>query len=219
MNKKIVLLNGPIGSGKDFIADALVQTIGGVKKQFKEQLYVATAEFFGIGLEDFKTLAQDRALKEEPLPLLGCTRGQFLELHEYLGVAFFCAEERILLSGFTEYCFSPREAMIFVSELIQKPNFGDDVFGIAAAESMEEGFNYVSDSGFKEEAQVQIDTFGAENVLLVKIEREGATFEGDSRSYIDLPIPTLVLDNNRDISCVVGDILGFLLANWGYNLC
>ena len=59
MNKLAVVLNGPPGSGKDTLAEAM-SVYGYTPRSFKEQLYVDTAQHFGVELEAFKREAQDR---------------------------------------------------------------------------------------------------------------------------------------------------------------
>lgn len=84
---------------------------------------------------------------------------------------------------------SPREAMIWVSEDVMKPKFGDDVFGKIAAKAVDctpEDVEFItfSDSGFASEAKVLVDQYGAENVYLVRIYADGCDFVGDSRGLI-----------------------------------
>ncbi len=101
---------------------------------------------------------------------------------------------------------TPRKAYIHASEVAMKPLYGADIFGKVLVRRQEqlvgeapmEGFA-ISDSGFAAEAQPVIDRWGAHNCFLIRIQasRRGCTFDGDSRSYIDLPgIATLDLDNN-----------------------
>lgn len=72
-----------------------------------------------------------------------------------------------------------------MSENVIKPSFGKDAFGKAFVNSLpEEGIVFVSDSGFPEELQPVIDHVGSDNVLVVRIQREGCSFEGDSRDYL-----------------------------------
>lgn len=100
---------------------------------------------------------------------------------------------------------SPREAMIWLSEEVMKPNFGQDVFGrnFVHRARAESGQRFaVSDSGFVTEAQAVLDQFGAANCLLIRIERPGHNFEGDSRSYISLPCTTIDLCNDRDLDAL-----------------
>lgn len=206
MSKTIVLLSGPPNSGKGFLAEHLIKRLGGVEKEFKASLYQHTAAYFGVDLDWFKIMTTDRIIKEIPLGQLMLPPREYIDLKMLLGqsgVAFDSQKSMI----------SPREAMIFVSELVYKPKEGEDYFGLQAANTMEEGNNFVSDAGFAEEAEVQVTEFGVEDVLLVRIHREGTTFEGDSRDYLDLDylgVSTLDVDNNRDISEVVSDIAEFM---------
>lgn len=209
-SKKIVLLNGPVLSGKGFIANALIEELGGVEKEFKEELYRATAEVFDVDLRWLKGVAKGRKSKEQPFKCLCMGNGEAKSLYSYLGKDY--------THKGAAYSASPREALIFTSEILYKPYYGDEYFGIKTSEKMEEGYNYVSDSGFKEEALVQVDKFGVDNVLLVRIHRDGCEFSSnDSRSYIDLSdvgVATLDLDNNRDIKEVVNDIKVFMEENF-----
>lgn len=82
--------------------------------------------------------------------------------------------------------FSPRGAMIYVSETVIKPNFGKDYFGLCAAENMEShGIYFFSDGGFEEEFKPVYDECEG-NMLIIRLHRERCDYkeEGDSRSYI-----------------------------------
>lgn len=210
MSKKIVLLNGPLGCGKDFLADHLIQKLGGVKQQFKEALYIHTAENWGIPLEVFKSWATDRELKEERNPRLKLEWIDWVKLCDYLG-----REEKGFFSPIVN--LSPRDAMIYTSELIYKPKYGEDYFGRYTGDliaNSEEELHYVSDSGFREEASTLVSMFGADSVKLIRIHREGCKFSPqDSRNYVyldDLNVASLDLDNNRDVEFVLEDIMEFI---------
>jgi hypothetical protein len=97
---------------------------------------------------------------------------------------------------------SYREAQIKLSELYAKPLFGLDIFGRLFIERVYNGYAraiknevitqddvlvvLVPDSGFVVEAEPVVAEFGARNVALFNIYREGHSFEGDSRSYLSL---------------------------------
>lgn len=70
-NNYVVLLNGPPGSGKDFIGKILSDEFGGVVRRFKEELYEHTSDYYGVSFEWFVDIASDRILKEMPCELLG----------------------------------------------------------------------------------------------------------------------------------------------------
>lgn len=90
---------------------------------------------------------------------------------------------------------TPREALIHVSEIVIKPNFGFDYFGKAAAKSIHEGkVNAFSDGGFLQELEPVVDRIGAENVYVVRVHRPGYNFNIDSRNYL----------KNEDLSTLIG---------------
>lgn len=81
---------------------------------------------------------------------------------------------------------SRRQALIHVSEDIIKPKHGASYFGIMLANSMNADTDYcISDSGFVEELTPLINTFGAENLHIIQLFREGCTFSNDSREYMN----------------------------------
>lgn len=110
--------------------------------------------------------------------------------------------------------YSPREALIFTSENVYKPTYGQDYFGKYTTSKLEEGYNFVADSGFKIEAEVVTDHVG--KVLLVRIYRDGCTFEGDSRNYINLDhkgTPSLDLYNNGTLEEARDTVIRFMEDN------
>ena len=92
-----------------------------------------------------------------------------------------------------------RQFYIHVSENVMKPLFGIDIFGRLAVEYIKnttQKITTISDSGFPDEAMPVVEHFGLDNVFLIRIHRNGCDFQGDSRSYIDLPIKSVDIDNN-----------------------
>lgn len=78
-----------------------------------------------------------------------------------------------------------REALIYVSEEIIKPNYGKDYFGKKSADEMQEYLSYCfSDGGFLEEILPIINKFGVEKLTLIQLTRQGCDFSSDSRRYI-----------------------------------
>lgn len=156
--RKIVFLNGPKDSGKDYLGKVAAEHFEGATAQFKEALYTHTADLFGVEYGWLVSVANDRTFKEMP---------------------------HANLQG-----YSPREALIFTSENVYKPIFGKDYFGNKTLEYIEEfcgDIVFITDSGFREEAETVVKAFGAENCLLVNLYREGRKFdETDSRGYINL---------------------------------
>jgi hypothetical protein len=85
---------------------------------------------------------------------------------------------------------SPRDFLIFVSEVMTKPNFGKDFFGKKAADSIsigdfERGVVF-TDSGFIEETLPIINEFSGNNIYIIQFTGQGFNdFEGDSRNFIE----------------------------------
>ena len=78
-----------------------------------------------------------------------------------------------------------RQAMIIVSEDIIKPTYGDGYFGKLVVEDMKEDHDFCfSDSGFVSEVDQIINKFGKDEVIFIRLYRDGSNFSNDSRRYI-----------------------------------
>lgn len=173
----IFLLNGPPRSGKDTAAKYLEQRYSGKLLKFAEPIKRAvTAIYHGGNRAEFDKYDTPE-LKDTPQAV-------------YFG----------------KTC---REVQIAVSENFLKPFHGDKgIFGkILALEidrqlpRYQEGPYFISDSGFRGEAEILVDKYGSCNVFLVRIHRESHSFKGDSRDYItlkDLGVQEFDLDNIED---------------------
>lgn len=96
---------------------------------------------------------------------------------------------------------SPREAAIAFSERAMKPLFGHDIFGQVLARKIAlhtPDVALITDSGFLEEAQPVFDSVGLDMCLAIQVRRPGLTFEGDSRSYWDIPAPGVLMEVDND---------------------
>lgn len=156
---RVVLLNGPPRAGKDFAAAAIIREFHGAGLvKFAGPLKRATHEAFGL---TDRADAHYENCKDEPHPDFGD--------------------------------LTPRAAYIAMSEQGIKSAFGHGHFGRAAVNRMRNLYSrglqlaVVSDSGFVGEALEVVKAFGPENVLLIQLFRDGYSFKGDSRSYINLP--------------------------------
>lgn len=183
----IVLLNGPPRSGKDAIADMIC-----------------------ANNKSFTKLRFKDALVES----VSKSYNVSTELIELLLV-----DERTKEHPLPEFNgLTCRQAMIDESENKIKPKWGKAYFGLATASKMNLDSNYVlSDAGFMEEAQVLIDEFGLDNIVLIQIERAGCDFSNDSRSY--LPVENFKysarLTNNKTIEDFYEKVTDFLdLVEW-----
>lgn len=95
------------------------------------------------------------------------------------------------------------ETQINFSEVWAKDFFGVRVFGNLASRKIETSASKLfvcSDCGFDYEVTPLLKYIGVSNTLLLKLSRAGKSFEGDSRSYIDLPgVTTIAIENNGSI--------------------
>jgi hypothetical protein len=197
---KIILLNGVKSTGKDSAIHHL-RSLGYplVRREAKGKLHELTMAFFCIQPERYWEIYEDRVLKEAPLLEFRIRLSQE-DLDNLEGILnetlIDCpSEER------STFILSLRQAMIYISELVMKPKFGENYFGVARAKDIVDG-EVATDSscGFIEELPPLIERLGQDNILLIRVHREGATFEGDSRNYI----PDGVIDNTVDVQSVYG---------------
>ena len=104
----IIVLNAPPSSGKDHIADLLLEAIpNSHHREVKEMLFSVAIKAAGVTPQLWNAL-YDRHYKEDPCPFL-------------------------MIDG---KHVSPREWMIHCSENLIKPIFGEDAFGKAAVASL-----------------------------------------------------------------------------------
>jgi hypothetical protein len=197
------LFNGVKSVGKDE-AITYLRSLGYplVRREAKGKLHALVQEFFCISPERYWEIYEDRYLKEKPLVEFTVlqTPAEKLELESVLGYRLtFTNGHRF--GEIRPTVLSVREAMIYVSEVICKPRFHSNYFGVARAKAIREDEIAVdSSTGFVEELPPLIERLGQENILLIRVHREGATFEGDSRNYI----PDGVITNTVDVNSVYG---------------
>lgn len=176
MKKKVILFNGAPNSGKDASASILKELFGyGSIHAFKDELYKATAKHYDVDLDHFVEIARDRVLKETKNRILVNNKGKTLLSRI---VSF-------VMNLFVNQGVSPRQALIHVSEDLIKPVHGNDYFGKQLANTItmsnQENF-YIPDSGFIDELRPLVEA-GFE-IYVIRIHREGCTFQNDSRSYM-----------------------------------
>lgn len=83
---------------------------------------------------------------------------------------------------------SPRTAMIALAEDYMKPVFGKAIFGEVMARQMSKAIwshAIVSGIGFDIEAYTIIQAFKGRQLECLSLFRDGCTFKGDSRNYLD----------------------------------
>lgn len=200
---RVILLNGPPESGKDTAAEMLKDELGWPAwvEKFARPVKEGCHGLFGIVDEVGRVLRHDafEKVKNEPN-------------YEFMGM-------------------SPRQAYIWYSEEVMKPKFGQAIFGNMAVINMLKKLNefresvrrgvvvdstpyfLISDSGFQSETDPVVTAFGACNVLLIRLYRDGKTFASDSRSYIEPPMVRKV----DVVNCGTGDFkkkLSDVVAAW-----
>jgi len=189
LRKRVVILNGPPDSGKDTLAEYCSQ-----------QSHTRYAKRTGVRRfkeELYRVAATLYCVDYEWLEAIANDRGQKEQTQPELGC-------------------SPREALIYTSEQVVKPHFGDEWFGKKAAASLDEGhIHYFSDGGFEAEMNPLLAEVGQANFLLVRLCREGRTFAGDSRRYIDEDLADNFYElNNTGTIDAVGDQLLGRVNSW-----
>ena len=181
---KVILLNAPALTGKDYAARYLKLATGGDVKEFKSRIFDIAIAMTGLSHTEFFTIYNNREKKEKP------------------HTKFFGK--------------SPREFMIWISEDVCKPEFGQDYFGVVASRgiSVIKGAIF-SDSGFPIEVAPIAEVVGASNVYVVRFTRGGIKFESnDSRDFLkecECPHGVNFLDLTND-----GTIEEFcnVITNW-----
>lgn len=208
--KTIILLNGAPASGKDTAALIMKNELhNGAHLSFKEELYKIAANYFGIDLEKFRSLATDRTTKDAPFKEL---------IRPDTGVL---ARLILWLVGLVRPTgLSPRQALIYVSEKIIKPKFGKDFFGVKLLEtinSVKSEIVYVSDSGFIDEIKPLVKA--GHKVIVFRLHRNGCNFEGDSRALLsdeeltELGVKFVDIDNNKGLKELSDDLFEAMVDN------
>ncbi len=174
MNTSVVLLNGPPLCGKDSGADYLYNHYMPCKAAKKE----------------FK-----KKLYDLVMTVYSVKPDRFWQIYN---------DRALKEQPLPEFDgLSVRQAMIKVSEEVIKPIYGKRYFGIAAARELEEGaINIFSDSGFIEEVEPIAEKIGKENILLIRIYRNGCEYTGDSRNYLPAAGNLFVADVSNDGSLI-----------------
>lgn len=80
-----------------------------------------------------------------------------------------------------------RQALISLSEHHMKERYGEDILGKLAwrhSRASSQKLFITSDSGFEVETRAIVQRASRHNCIAIRVHRDGATFEGDSRSFL-----------------------------------
>lgn len=169
---KLIILNGPPGCGKDTIASELLR-----------QNYVDAV----VSLKEpmFEILKSMMTAKEF---------NEFQVRYDNRETK----EARWPVIG-----MSPRQMMIHISENVVKPVFGKEQFGKIMSDKLPDGDLPIvcSDGGFPDEIRAMARS-GRHQIHIVRLYRNGYTFDGDSRNYISLDCE---FDNVTEVDVALSD--------------
>lgn len=177
---KLIIANGPPRSGKDTMCGLIREGITGhdlIPLSYKKTLYVGVARRYGLSAEAVFQMNDDTLIKDEPSSIFN---GK-----------------------------SVRQALIFESEEVIKKEYGPQGVAIQTFKLLEEEYGierlkkavlYCSDGGFNSELQAAYDYFDidVDQVYIVRMLREGTSFKGDSREFLNLPDIAISNDDSMD---------------------
>lgn len=168
MDSRIILLNGAPSSGKDAIASFLSDMFDYKHRYIAKPLVDLAISISGVSKHDWEIRYNDRKKNSKELPwskLGGLSQREFLKM---------IAEDWIKPLLGKDY-FAKKEILCSIKEPLTNV--------------------VISDCGFKEELDSYIQYYGENNILLVRIHREGKGFNNDSRNYLDFK-HTIDIQNN-----------------------
>lgn len=188
---KLILLNGPEGCGKSVLCEDLATSYSPERVRYslcKEKLFELTISLFNLTRKDFFEMYNNREQKESPQK---CFKVGWLPAHQLFHVL---RDKKIFQapadSENKSFYLTVRHAMIYVSEVVIKPQFGVDYFGVCRAKKIRESEGnllFLDDScfGTMDEIQPAIDILGEDNVLCIRIFGRGEFSSNDSRKYLE----------------------------------
>lgn len=173
---RTIIFNGPPSSGKDTLGNALCELLN----QEGSPLYpVCTLEFKSKLYEN---------------------TAHYYDIDEVVLRAAHAKDKvkpRAWLGG-----LNTRQALIYTSEECMKPTYGQDYYGVAAANAMAEvgivlGVKCVifTDSGFP--LEIKPVAQACQEIIVIRLYRKGCTYACDSRNYLlaeNLPAGIRMID-------------------------
>jgi DNA polymerase III delta prime subunit len=187
---KVILFNGPPGSGKDTLAAELSNKLSyydmeTINHKFAYAIKKPVKEMFNLTDKEYNKYFESPE-KDEPQ-----TRFQNK---------------------------TPREVLISFSEKWAKPLFGKRIFGTIAGQYIVNNylkdidFVIFSDCGFEEEVKGLADYVGEANIVVFNLFRENTGFKNDSRNYVQnvSKYEAVVQNNSTPGEVVENQIIPFL---------
>lgn len=191
--KRVVLLNGPPGSGKDTAAKFIIEDFANmnpVHYKFSTPLKQAVHAFLDYDNipEPLKRIFLPNAEPPDPL----------FRRHDPIGKDKDKPHQ-------TFFGVTPRNAYIAMSEQFAKPLWGDAILGHILGrriftETSGSSLIVVSDSGFTEELKALTEYILTSRILVIQLHRPGCSFDNDSRSYVEYEgVTTVTLRNEHEL--------------------
>ena len=131
--------------------------------------------------------------------------------------------EQFKTTHFKAFGKDGRQIMIDVSERFLKPTYGIEIMAnllIARNSNIGPAIILIRDSGFQIEIDPLIRWVGEDNLFVVSVNRDGTTFDGDSREWVTHKHMAMFNNNGTldDLATEAGRVYGRLVNNLGWKL-
>lgn len=175
---KVIILNGPIGCGKDTVGEAFANREGFELTCFKEPMFRIAATTLGLDYHEFEEMYRDREWKESP--------NEKLNGHTVRELMIQISEE-------------------YIKPFLGQDYFGQQAAEFIRRRPWQDRFLF-ADGGFSNEINVLAEA--GHEVILVHMYRDGCTFTNDSRSYVlTNSVPRIyTLTNNGTVEEAVDEL-------------
>lgn len=201
--RKLLILNGPRKCGKGKLLEHLSTQIQDwviIPAQCKENLHLLTRTLLGLGHNTYSEIYYSHENKAKIQFVVDLTKDEYILLTYIVGHREVKINKNVYT---TELCLT--DVMIYVSECLVKPRFGEDYFGRTRVNTLITRSNRATmpvlatddSGGFEKELLPlkELQELGWD-ILILQIRGRG-TFKGDSRDYIygDGSIPVAKIYN------------------------
>lgn len=196
---KIVVLNGPRGSGKDTAAQLISEQFGNIKiKKMTDPMDRACAKMFGMRYEYWMTIRNDPNLKTKPHPkLYGASPVQIL----------IDMSEKFMKQTFGDDIFG---------------RMMSDVIDLDASPIENQNRFVISDGRFEAELLPLMENYGEESIMVVQLVRDHCEWpldiknNGDSEDvgYLNMEFAQMVRIHNNGTTEELADKLNWALGRF-----